>query len=188
MFRSNSNRLQAVCLIVLAVGALGWIVLALAVTPAQAQSGKPENDASCMSCHESLYLLYDTGKYYCFCGTRARCTYCHSGVLGALDKETAHQGLIAHPTQDNAAVCQSCHPDDYQQRVEKFTALGGIRPTPLAAVYTPPPASSATSVLLQPQPIEPWRAAGFSFLLVGFTGICIFAVRCYRDDCANHRI
>lgn len=188
MLRSNSARIKAVFMVILATGALSWTILAFTVNPAQAQSGKPENDASCMSCHESLYLLYDTGKYYCFCGTRARCTYCHSGVLGALDKETAHQGLIAHPIQDNAGVCQSCHPDDYQQRMEKFAAQGGVRPTPIVAIYTSPPASSATNELLQPRHIEPWRAAGYGCLLVGFTGLVFFAVRCYRDDCANHRI
>ncbi len=38
------------------------------------------------------------------------CVDCHSGVQ-ATDKETAHTGLIANPSEDPEAACGNCHPD-----------------------------------------------------------------------------
>lgn len=38
------------------------------------------------------------------------CTGCHQGVQSS-DKETAHAGLIARPSEGNPNVCTSCHPD-----------------------------------------------------------------------------
>jgi thiosulfate/3-mercaptopyruvate sulfurtransferase len=38
------------------------------------------------------------------------CITCHKGVQSA-DKETAHKGMIARPSQDAQATCGKCHPD-----------------------------------------------------------------------------
>jgi len=39
-----------------------------------------------------------------------QCTVCHGGVQ-ASDKETAHSGLIARPSEDPITGCGKCHPD-----------------------------------------------------------------------------
>ena len=38
----------------------------------------------------------------------ADCTFCHGGVQAA-DKESAHQGLIARPSDGGQSVCATCH-------------------------------------------------------------------------------
>lgn len=45
------------------------------------------------------------------------CTYCHGGVQSP-DKDTAHAGLIANPTEDPQKLCATCHED----QVETFPA------------------------------------------------------------------
>jgi hypothetical protein len=37
------------------------------------------------------------------------CISCHGGVDGAMDKETAHQGVVRDPTSDPDKVCAGCH-------------------------------------------------------------------------------
>jgi hypothetical protein len=37
------------------------------------------------------------------------CIGCHGGVDGEMDKEAAHQGVVADPTSDPASACASCH-------------------------------------------------------------------------------
>ena len=165
--------------------------LFIGIAPAWAQTPSPEKDESCMACHENLYVLHDTGKWYCMCGTKARCTYCHHGVLGALDEETAHQGMIANPVRDNAAVCQNCHPDDYTEHVAMFAAHGGLSPTPISLpTYNPALAGVNTepvSDLLRPQPLETWRVAGLGATVLGFVLVIIFAIRCYKEDCLRNQ-
>ncbi len=154
-------------------------------TPAQAQTPAPQKDDSCIACHENLYLLHDTGKWYCLCGIAASCIDCHGGVAGAVTEEAAHQSMIAAPTHDEAARCQGCHPQDYSERVAKFAALGGIRATPPpAAPYQPAhDAQTQPAADLQPQPAPLWRILGLSASALSFIGLIFFAVRCYQHDC-----
>jgi hypothetical protein len=37
------------------------------------------------------------------------CIACHGGVDGAMDKETAHEGVVRDPTSDPDKVCAGCH-------------------------------------------------------------------------------
>jgi hypothetical protein len=139
-----------------------------------------------MSCHENLYLLYDTGKYICMCGIQARCTHCHAGVVDTFDKEAAHEGLIASPVRDNVQACQSCHPQDYEARVDRFVALGGIRPTPVALPTYGHPITSTNggklAVVLQPEPIPVWKLVGFGLVALGFVGAIIYGIHCCQVD------
>ena len=80
---------------------IALMLSALNVSPAFAQSEAPATEAACAACHESLYLLHDTGKWYCTCKRRADCTVCHAGQADTFDEDLAHQGLIANPIQDN---------------------------------------------------------------------------------------
>lgn len=157
--------------------------------PTMAKTQTGDKDESCMACHENLYLLHDIGKWYCLCGTRARCTYCHAGTTGALDEDSAHQGLIASPVKDNPRACQSCHPQDYAMRVEKFASLGGIRPeAKTMPAYIPvraDPDMSPIQQLVDPQPIQPWHQAGLGVVGVCLAGLAVIFVRGYRQ---NHQI
>lgn len=175
---------------------IGWITLSLGASmlvillalfsqPALAQTEQPEKDQTCWDCHSNLYALHDTGKWLCMCGTKARCTFCHGGVVGEVDVDAAHEGLIANPLRDNAVVCQNCHPLDYTEHVMKFAALGGINPTPLPEpTYIPlyEAYSKALSAPVAQGPISPWRWAGLALASLGLMGAIIFGIHCCQQD------
>jgi hypothetical protein len=159
-------------------------------SPAKAQIEMSDNDDSCISCHENLYLLHDTGKWYCLCETKARCTFCHGGEAGTLDEQAAHLGMIANPTQNTQAVCKSCHPDDYQARVATFISRAGVGASP-CPTKAAPVALSAAAPPESPAPeagLDAWQIAGLSMLGLAFAGLAIFAHRCWRADCLSRRM
>jgi hypothetical protein len=152
-------------------------------SPVRAQTPTPEKDDSCIACHEALYLNHDTGKWYCLCEVKARCTFCHGGVLGETTEEAAHQGMTANPLQVDSETCQSCHPSDVQRRVTLFAARAGLSSTPcptveaLAAFLAPTPAPVVPSGLGTPQIGALW------LLGAGFLALIVFAYRCWKADC-----
>lgn len=172
---------------------LSLLVFGLALSasqPAAAGSEPPGKDETCIGCHENLYLLHDTGKFYCLCESQPRCTSCHGGVAGALDESTAHQGMVARPLQDGAAVCQSCHPVDYAERAASFAAIAGVRATqmPYEFFYPSSFAPQQPAEALTPQPYETWRLAGWALFAVAVLGLLVFAYRCWQCDCQSRRL
>jgi len=55
-------------------------------------------------------VLVNADKYLDTVHGQIACTDCHDGVESS-DKETAHEDLIARPSQDDMKVCGDCHPD-----------------------------------------------------------------------------
>jgi cytochrome c553 len=170
-------------LVVTAFLILGWTGQAFA------QEENPPADSTCISCHEDQYYLHDTGNWYCLTETKVGCTECHRGYPDMRIKECAHEGLIAHPLANDAAVCQNCHPDDYQTRVHTYASIAGIRPTPRPyAGYTPQALISQSEKsageirLLHALPPEAWQKAGLGFFGVAFLGVFLFACRCWKID------
>jgi len=100
------------------------IVLAIP-QPIQAQCGS--SASSCKSCHETQgeYPVNTQGKWHTDHAFGDFCEFCHAGNVQATDKEGAHQGLAA-PLEDVAASCQGCHPQDLQERGEKYAAILGV--------------------------------------------------------------
>lgn len=161
------------------------LLLALLAQPALAQTEQPEKDQTCWDCHSNLYALHDTGKWFCMCGTKARCTFCHGGVVGTVDMDAAHEGLIANPVRDNAAVCQSCHPLDYEEHVALFIARGGISPTPLPEpTYIPPVGANAKALTapLEQAPPSAWRWVGLTLASLGLVAAIIFGLNCCLQE------
>lgn len=94
-----------------------------------AEGDAPETPSNCIGCHEKLYYLHDTGKYFCVNEASQRCTDCHSGDPAATDKEAAHSGRSAHPVVNgDISKCQECHPTDCDTYIEKFSQVAGIKP------------------------------------------------------------
>lgn len=120
-------------------------VAALAVHPAQVSAAQITETVtnSCLTCHEDLYYLHDTGKWYCIAEHKDRCVDCHAGDPATLNKDTSHLGLIAHPQQNNGEKCLECHPQDSQERLVTFAQLGGYKTMPEAKAYTPSIAAKA---------------------------------------------
>jgi hypothetical protein len=134
MFRKTSSILFALFTLVCLV-----IATVFLNTPAHAQS-VPANGSEdkCMSCHENLYFLHDTGNWFCLRESPMRCVDCHSGDPEAVTQEKAHSNRAAHPViNEDVSKCQECHPEECAERVELFDQTAGISQVRVAAPYTP---------------------------------------------------
>lgn len=124
-----------------------WIVAALTalfvsawfVFPVQGSAPLPDKPVanSCLTCHEDLYYLHDTGKWYCITEHKDHCTDCHEGDPATLNKDASHLGLVAHPQKNNGEKCQECHPQDSTAHLAKFKSLGGYKDISAAVAYEP---------------------------------------------------
>jgi cytochrome c553 len=165
------------------------------ISAVSAQSEAPPSDTTCATCHENLYLLHDTGKWYCSCKRRADCTVCHAGLEGAYDKELAHQGLIANPIQNNIAACKSCHGEDYDQYIERFALMAGVSQSP-----SPGPTYVPVNLDIEAQFKEPgalvfigksyaaWQLVGLGLVMGLLFSVFVFGCRCWRQDRAEGRL
>jgi hypothetical protein len=111
----------------------------LLTLPVQASATQPAGASynSCLTCHEDLYYLHDTGKLYCLTDHTDRCTNCHEGNPAVMKKEESHLGLIAHPQENNGAKCLKCHAaQDAQTRLATFESKGGFDTVIKAEAYT----------------------------------------------------
>ena len=154
------------------LGALLFVAfVAILSGPVGVSAAQPTSVASnsCLTCHEDLYYLHDTGKYYCITEHKDRCVNCHEGDASVMNKEESHLGLLAHPQSDDGAKCQECHAEDTQARLATFAAQGGYKVVIESEPYTP---SSAAEVGF-PETSEatlmeklPWLAGGV--ILFGF--------------------
>ncbi len=181
----SSRSLRALAVFLIVTTAIG---LHGSLAPAEARTEASDNDESCISCHEALYQLHDIGKWYCLCEVKARCTFCHGGVVGAYDEQAAHEGMIAKPIRDTEIVCQSCHPDDYRDRMSSFIARAGLSATPcptaigVALPFSPPAAP------VPPPGLATWQIAALGLLGLAFGGLSWFAFRCWKTDCLRKNI
>lgn len=160
--------------------------------PVRGQEPTLENDANCVSCHQHQYYLYDSGKWFCLCEAPMHCVYCHDGRTDSYVEEIAHQGLVLYPTRQHAERCQTCHTEDYMERVVKFTTIAGVSSTPLP-ILTATPAEAMTLTSAEPPTVsltrlgqlEFWRLAALGGLGVIFMIVIAFGYRCWKLDCLS---
>lgn len=128
------------------------VILSLSQTyPSLAEGESPDSPTKCITCHENLYYLHDTGKHYCISEASQRCTDCHEGDPTTTDKEAAHQGRSAHPViNGDTSKCQECHPNDCAEHVVKFNTLAGIQPVVVAIEPSLVAAQSADFPQIEP--------------------------------------
>lgn len=160
-----------------------WIVAALAtllvsawiVFPVQGSAALPDTPVanSCLTCHEGLYYLHDTGKWYCITDHKDRCVNCHEGDPATLNKDASHLGLVAHPQENNGEKCLECHPQDSTARLAKLASLGGYKEVSAPISYKPaqPAALGAPEVAETSAALDriPWAIGGavvFAFWLI----------------------
>lgn len=165
-----------------------WIIIVITVmtaftlwtVPVRAEP-TPPHEPACLNCHEDLYYLHDTGKWYCVSEARDRCAYCHGGNPTTTEKEAAHEGRTAHPVINNDVTkCRQCHPQDYNAHVVKFNQVAGISPVVyVAQPYTP---SIAPERVVQEQKglnqaeIFIWSVAGAMIFIIMMGGALVFSV------------
>jgi hypothetical protein len=165
-------------------------ILFVPVTTVFADEATPEKDDGCIACHESLYYLHDTGKYFCLCAKQMSCTCCHGGNPQSLDEEEAHTGMVLYPTSQEAITCQQCHRDDYQTRVETFSEVAGIHEFHKVSLAIPSSPSEQAELIqvefgdgLVAKLLEPWRLTGLILAVIGMVIIMILGYRCWKADC-----
>lgn len=153
------------------IGTILFIAAATLSLPTQAFAAQPAslNDNTCLSCHEDLYYLHDSGKLYCITEQADRCVNCHAGNAVATKEEEAHAGLVLHPQENNGQKCLECHTAKVtQDRLTVFASEGGFKTLirsdnyiPSAEVITGFPHTPKTNPIL-----ENWKwLTGFSALL-----------------------
>jgi hypothetical protein len=106
-----------------------------------AQESTPLADyGTCIKCHEDLYFLHDTGKWFCIRESPMGCVDCHGGDPYAINQEEAHASRKAHPIlNEDASKCQECHPAECDERVAKFDRIAGISSVLLAIPFQQTP-------------------------------------------------
>lgn len=155
-------------------------ILFLGAMPAQADIQPQTESPACLKCHEDLYYLHDTGKWYCINEASDRCVLCHGGDPTTLVKEEAHYNRAAHPViNEDISKCQQCHPTDCNEHVVMFEQVAGINPVRVAVAYTPSLFVEAESTLMQRngpnwEEILRWSLTGGTMLLLLIGSIALY--------------
>jgi hypothetical protein len=110
------------------VGMIG--LLAMGTAPVRAQCEEPP-PSSCATCHAQEDPIIDKGEWHIIHASKDICMNCHGGNASAVDKDLAHEGLVAHPLEDIYTDCHSCHPD-YDERAAQFAPILGVTPNSCA--------------------------------------------------------
>lgn len=162
------------------LGAAGLIVLLAALSAVGMVSadepGPVSANVQCISCHENLYFLHDTGNWFCLRESPMTCVDCHGGNPNTLDKNLAHAQRTAHPIlNQDVSKCRQCHPQECDERVAYFDSTAGISKVKVAAPYTPIYTPGSTSVELQQREAD-WLLAVWEILpLALVTGLALLA-------------
>jgi hypothetical protein len=170
------------------------LLSAWSLPAASAQGETPAPDTACATCHEDLYVLHDTGKWYCSCKRRADCTVCHAGQADTFDEKLAHEGLIANPIRDNPAACQGCHGDEYEQYIQRFALIAGVsqprKPGPTyapAVLYVEAPIDRS-GIAFAGRTFAAWQLIGLGLVAGIFLGVFVVGCRCWKKDKDEGRI
>jgi len=127
--------------LVVLIAAFGALLFQIPVRPTIVHADEPAatpDNGKCISCHEDLYFLHDTGNWFCLRESPMSCVECHGGDPSATTQEQAHADRTAHPVlNEDISKCQECHPDKCTERVRIFKATAGIGRVWTAKSYTP---------------------------------------------------
>ena len=151
---------KSICLYLL----IALIGIAILIIPSDgpissyaAESTPLASYGTCIKCHENLYFLHDTGKWFCIRESPMQCVDCHGGNPYAINQEEAHANRKAHPIiNEDVSKCQECHPAECDERVEKFDRTAGISSVLLAIPNLPTPGFRSEQPLGMPvtEPVE----------------------------------
>lgn len=145
MSHKGSIALLALSALVLATSFTVSITTPAPAQPQPASTSGVEN--GCIHCHENLYFLHDTGKWFCLRESPMTCTDCHGGNPNAITKELAHANRASHPViNEDVSKCQECHSEKCDERVNMFAQSAGINTVLVAAPYTPALTTENTDV------------------------------------------
>ncbi len=132
------------------------ILLAALSMPCRLSAQCGSSASSCKSCHETQRQdpVNTKGIWHTQHAFGDFCEFCHAGNVKAKDKDAAHAGSILNPLGDVKGSCQSCHPNDFMQRAQKYAAALGV--TISAPVFhTSGPGGATTSSATASTPCGP---------------------------------
>ena len=148
-------------------------------TTARAQCGDNPPNSSCITCHEKEAPVYGEGEWHTIHARKDCCTNCHSGNCSTIEKDLAHEGLVAQPLEDIYTNCYPCHPDDYEGRADRFAALLDVTPSSLPTQTAVPVAPVVVHPIVIQPPSIPTTPAPQAWLPVlgglAFTGILLLS-------------
>jgi hypothetical protein len=165
-------------------------LLAIWTVPAQAQfSTTDQAEPKCLSCHDDLYFLHDTGKWFCLNEeTPMTCVGCHGGDPVAITKEAAHIHRATHPIiNENASKCSECHPEQSSERIKTFALEAGTSLVKVSLPYQPSISSAEAQPILataRNAQISKWIPAVAGVLLILVAGLVLtiyILFRVYRN-------
>ena len=163
-----------------------FILLVMVSTPATVYADDPHptsDNGNCITCHEDLYFLHDTGNWYCLKESPMACVDCHGGNPIANTEELAHTERTAHPViNDDISKCQQCHPNECTERLQIFDETAGISKILVAAPYNPSYSSDYIPANLVEAEQEPviWVNALEILPMLFVIGITLIAYLAYR--------
>ena len=129
-------------------GAFILLITLSTPTTVHADDPYPAENGNCITCHENLYFLHDTGNWFCLKESPMACVDCHEGDPAATTAELAHANRATHPVMnEDISKCQECHANECNERVALFDQTAGISQVRVAAPYTPMEAVEDTSTL-----------------------------------------
>jgi hypothetical protein len=110
---------------ILFLGSVIFMVGLMLPNTAGAQCGS--SASSCKNCHEvqAQYPVNASGNWHISHAFGDFCEFCHAGNVQAVDKDTAHVGLV-YPLEDINTNCLSCHPNDVNEKAEVYAAALGV--------------------------------------------------------------
>ncbi|MHB1005731.1 MAG: hypothetical protein ACYC3S_08825 [Chloroflexota bacterium] len=150
------KRRTGLLVLVAAVLAVG----AFAAWPREAAAQCGSSVSSCKDCHEvkKQAPVNANGLWHTSHAFGDFCEFCHAGNVKGKDKPSAHAGLI-NPLSDIKGSCQSCHPNDYTARGEKFTTILG-KPLGSGAAPATTPVAGALAASTDPGSCGPSAPTG----------------------------
>lgn len=177
---------RKVSLIQASIFYVGILILLIALSiPATVYADAPvppPDNGTCISCHEDLYLLHDTGNWFCLKESPMTCVDCHGGDPNTLVKDLAHADRTPHPIlNEDVSKCQKCHPDQYSERVQMFSKTAGVSKILVAAPYKPAYSSESIPVTgQQVQEANLWTNAMRVFFILFIVSIMLITYIIYR--------
>ena len=161
------------------IPAAALFMAVLFIAPAVTVHATPAKDPgdvsdSCLTCHEQLYYLHDSGDWYCIAEHQNRCTNSHEGDQTDATEAGAHLGMLAHPQADDGAKCRECHEQEFAEAyLVTFASISGFEEIIVPDPYTPHAEMQIGFVQNEEtQPTNlPWLAFGFLFF-----GLWLFLV------------
>ena len=160
----------------------GVLILLLVTfsTPTAVRADDPTPDnGNCITCHEDLYFLHDTGNWFCLKESPMSCVDCHGGDPNTLEKDLAHTKSAAHPIlNDDVTKCMQCHPEKCNERVGIFDQTAGISEVLVAVPYTPAYSSEVAETIPVTGQNNAWLnfLEAVPFLLVAGLAVVIYIV------------